>query len=167
MKKRPKSRRSRRRYRRRHNRLENEWWSIEEKKEEMKKAANSASDLATIARNTKLVYGFQADPTKTTLQNAATIFGDMPAKTYFNRPSNTAFHDRTGGKIAPNVRTLLGLGLKFCLEPKWSLGRFNINIKRLQQDIKRGYNLQVLRQDERSYSYVRIGSRRIRFFRKR
>eukprot|EP00957_Ditylum_brightwellii_P000596 46027-Ditylum_brightwellii.AAC.1 len=40
---------------------------------------------------------------------------------YFNKPWNLAFHDLTTEKQPPvNLRSLLGLGLKFCPSPRFT-----------------------------------------------
>eukprot|EP00957_Ditylum_brightwellii_P169402 12893463-Ditylum_brightwellii.AAC.1 len=40
---------------------------------------------------------------------------------YFDKPQNLAFHDLTTEKQPPaNLRSLLGLGLKFCSSPRFT-----------------------------------------------
>ena len=81
-------------------------------------------------------FGFIADLTKSTRENAATYLANMTVGDYFNRPTNMAFHELTSYLSPPkNLRSLLGLGLKFilnsCRNILWSdfavktLPRFN------------------------------------------
>ena len=59
-----------------------------------------------------------ADPKKTLLHNASSTLANTPTWYYFSRPSHLAFHDFTQQKQpAKNLRSLLGLGLKFIPTP--------------------------------------------------
>ncbi len=69
----------------------------------------------------RLAYGFVANPEKTAQHNAALVVGDMPCWFYFNRASNMACHNLcTYKRPPPNFCQLLGLGLNFCLIPKFT-----------------------------------------------
>jgi hypothetical protein len=62
----------------------------------------------------------------------------MPAWYYFARPTNLAFHDLTENKIAPtNIRSLLGLGLKFCPTPRYTTSAKDIEktLERMERDL--------------------------------
>ena len=59
------------------------------------------------------------DPKKTLLHNASSTLATTPTWYYFARPSHLAFHDFTQQKQpAKNLRSLLGLGLKFIPTPR-------------------------------------------------
>ena len=67
----------------------------------------------------KQQFGFVADPKKTLLHNASCTLATTPTWYYFARPSHLAFHDFTQQKQpAKNLRSLLGLGLKFIPTPR-------------------------------------------------
>jgi len=64
------------------------------------------------------VFGWIADPTKSICHNAYLRLASIPSWFYFDRPTNIAFHDLTTILKPPsNLRSLLGLGLKFCPIP--------------------------------------------------
>ena len=66
----------------------------------------------------KKQFGFVADPQKKLLHNASSTLANTPTWYCFSRPSHLAFHDFTQQKIPPkNLRSLLGLGLKFIPTP--------------------------------------------------
>ena len=85
-------------------------------------------------------FGFVADIHKPIRHNAADYLAQMSPWAYFNRPSNMAFHDLTS-KINPpkNLRTLLGLSLKFIPCPRyntpWATYE-NITFPRLNHDFR-------------------------------
>ena len=63
-------------------------------------------------------FGFAGDPTLSIRHNASITLAKMPTWYYFSRPSNMAFHDFTKRhKPQKNLRSLLGLGLKFIPTP--------------------------------------------------
>ena len=63
-------------------------------------------------------FGFVANPSHSSRHNASTVLANTPTWYYFSRPSHLAFHDFTK-KVKPqkNLRSLLGLGLKFIPTP--------------------------------------------------
>ena len=70
--------------------------------------------LTTIKTKLKQQFCFVADPKKTLLHNASSALANTPTWYYFSRPSPLTFHDFTQQKQPPkNLRSLLGLGLKF------------------------------------------------------
>ena len=59
----------------------------------------------------------------------------MPSWYYFSRPANLAFHDITTiNKPPPNLRSLLGLGLKFCPTPKFTPSTALTSMLRFKHD---------------------------------
>ena len=75
--------------------------------------------MTTVTNKVKQQFGFVADPNKTLLQNASSTLAHTLTWYYFSRPSHLAFHDFTQRKQpAKNLRSLLGLGLKFFPTPR-------------------------------------------------
>ena len=63
-------------------------------------------------------FGFIPNLNCTTKHNAAIRMADMTLLEYFSRPTNRAFHNLTTNIRPPsNLRSLLGLGLKFIPTP--------------------------------------------------
>ena len=63
-------------------------------------------------------YGFVASPDLSSRHNAAIRMAALPSFEYWNRPSNQAFHNLTTLlSPPPNLKSLLGLGLKFIPTP--------------------------------------------------
>ena len=86
-------------------------------------------------------FGFAADPAKSVHENACIHFGQMPTWQYFARPTNLSFHDLTDDDTEKptNIRSLLGLGLKFIpiprTTPKWGLLQ-SMTIDRIDRDMQ-------------------------------
>ena len=79
----------------------------------------SEQAATAITSKIKQQFGFVADPKKTLLHNASSTLATTPTWYYFARPSHLAFHDFTQQKQpAKNLRSLLGLGLKFIPTPR-------------------------------------------------
>ena len=75
--------------------------------------------MTTIENKIEQQFGFIADPKKTLLHNASSPLANTPTLYYFSRPSHLAFHNLTQQKQpAKNLRSLLGLGLKFIPTPQ-------------------------------------------------
>ena len=75
--------------------------------------------MSSVRRSIFKAYGFIADPTKPTKFNACEQLKHTPTWYYFSRPNNLAFHDFTKSTSPPkNLKSLLGLGLKFIPTPK-------------------------------------------------
>ena len=92
--------------------------------------------IEAVEEKIKLTYDFATNPTKTRRHNTMICLADMPPWYYFNKPSHMAFHDlTTTDKPTCNLRSLLGLGLKFC--PKLRYGNFNLSktIDRFDRDL--------------------------------
>ena len=86
--------------------------------EEMAYQLRSEQVTTTIENKSKQQFGFVADPKKTLLHNVSSALANTPTWYYFSRPSHLAFHDFTQQKQPPkNLRSLLGLGLKFIPTP--------------------------------------------------
>ena len=64
-----------------------------------------------------LQFGFAADPTLSTCQNASITLATTPTWNYFSHTSNLAFHDFTKNINLKNLQSLLGIGLKFIPTP--------------------------------------------------
>ena len=89
---------------------------IKSESEQQRWQENTAKEATT----KKLVaqFGFAGDPTLSIQHNASINLAKMPTWYYFSRPSNMAFHDFTKRhKPQKNLRSLLGLGLKFIPTP--------------------------------------------------
>jgi hypothetical protein len=87
-------------------------------------------------RKIRETYGFIANPNKSRLENAAIILSTMPSWYYFNKPHNTAFHDLTTTINTPtNLKSFLGLGLKFIPTPRYTTHNITDTIKRFTKDI--------------------------------
>ena len=79
--------------------------------------AKKTSKQAT-AKKLIVQFGFVGDPTISKRHNASITLAKMPTWYYFSRPSKMAFHDFTKRhKPQKNLRSLLGLGLKFIPTP--------------------------------------------------
>ena len=78
--------------------------------------------------NIKIAYGFIAEPHKSGQHNAFLRLSLMPAWYYFDRPTNLAFHDLTTSSAPNNLRSLLGLGLKFIPVPPYTPTRQKIKL---------------------------------------
>ena len=89
---------------------------------EEKNFIQRSEQAATAVRDKlKQQFGFVADPNKSLLHNASTTLTHTPTWYYFSRPSHLAFHDFTQNKQpAKNIRSLLGLGLKFIPTPRYT-----------------------------------------------
>lgn len=75
------------------------------------------------------VFGWIVDPTKSIRHNAYLRLASMPSWFYFDRPTNIAFEHLTTILQPPsNLRSLLGLGLKFCPIPSRPRFRFEGDI---------------------------------------
>ena len=86
-----------------------------------KQIDRSEQAATTVRDKLKQQFGFVADPNKTLLHNASTTLAHTPTWYYFSRPSHLAFHDFTRSKQpAKNLRSLLGLGLKFIPTPRYT-----------------------------------------------
>ena len=82
------------------------------------------------------LFGFVADYKLTPSHNAFIHFASMPAWYYFDRPNNLAFHDLTTSSTPPrNLRSLLGLGLKFCPTPRFSTKCVADTFERFHHDL--------------------------------
>ena len=69
--------------------------------------------------------------------NAILCTGNQPTWFYFNRPTHTAFHDLTlpSTRIPRNIKSLLGLGLKFCPVPKYTTRDPSLNLNRFERNL--------------------------------
>ena len=72
----------------------------------------------SVKKKLMVQFGFVANPSHSSRHNSSTVLANTPTWYYFSRPSHLAFHDFTK-KVKPqkNLRSLLGLGLKFIPTP--------------------------------------------------
>ena len=76
--------------------------------------------LDNIHTKIRETFGFVADTQLTAKHNACLILKQMTLLQYWHRPTNLAFHDLTTYLRPPaNLRSLLGLGLKFIPTPSY------------------------------------------------
>ena len=89
------------------------------------------------------MYGFIADPHKTTLHNTCEEFSHMTTWLYFSRSSNMALHDLTTKQKSPsNLKMLLGLNLKFIPRRRFTTTDLTETVKRFKQQVyKQDYYL--------------------------
>ena len=83
-------------------------------------------------------YGFVADYRLSTSHNVSIELGRMPSWLYFSRPTNIAFHNLCiHTPIPPNYKALLGLGLNFCIQPRYTQGPKDLEpfLERFRRDI--------------------------------
>ena len=72
----------------------------------------------SVKKKLMLQFGFVANPSHSSHHNASNVLANTPTWYYFSRPSHLAFHDFTKKhKPQKNLRSLLGLGLKFIPTP--------------------------------------------------
>lgn len=84
----------------------------------------------------KLAYGFTADPNCSINHNVSLQLQAMPIWYYFDRPTNLAFHDLTSFLAPPkNLRSLLGLDLKFCPSPRFLQSSINSSFEHFKKDL--------------------------------
>ena len=80
-------------------------------------------------------YGFVADPSKTVTVNAITQIARLPPWLYYSRPQHMAFHNLTQNlRLPTNLKSLLGLGLNFCLREKALVGKKAIDYDRFRKN---------------------------------
>ena len=80
-------------------------------------------------------YGFVADPAKSVTVNAVEQLLWLPPWLYFARPQHMAFHNLTNNlRLPANLKSLLGLGLNFCLQEKSLIGKKAIDYDRFRKN---------------------------------
>lgn len=88
-----------------------------------------------IDNRTRYSYGFVCDASASARRNACRILASMPIELYFSRPSNSAFHTLcTQTKLPISCRSLLGLGLNFCLRSPRTAGTSTVDLTRFRRD---------------------------------
>jgi hypothetical protein len=96
-------------------------------------ATGAKVDRAIVAQ-----YGFVSDPANSQGHNLAIQLATMPTFVLSNHPQKLACHNLCTFRTPPaNYRTLLGLGLNFCLQPKYTSGpkEFDTCSERFCRDI--------------------------------
>ena len=75
-------------------------------------------------------YGFCADPTLPLWKNIENYVPQMTLQQYYSRATNMAYHDYCIiNPIPVGTRSLLGLGLKYCLKKPRPTNRFDKTIQ--------------------------------------
>jgi hypothetical protein len=110
------------------------------KEQEHRHWQKEQSLLSLVDREIVAAFGFVANPNLSTRHNASLYLAQIPTWQYFESPTTMAFHDLTTRLKPPrNIRSLLGLNLKFILTPKrntqWSKFEEEI-LPRFGQDLK-------------------------------
>ena len=91
-----------------------------------------------VDREIRTRYGFVANPALSLRHNVAIELAKLPSTALHNRPKNLACHNLCTYRTPPaNYRSLLGLGLNFCLQPKYTSGpkEFKECSERFRRDI--------------------------------
>ena len=60
----------------------------------------------------------------------------MPENLFYNQPKNNSIFVYTDSKLPPGSKSLLGLGLKFCVKTKHPTNKLEDTIKRFEKDIR-------------------------------
>jgi hypothetical protein len=79
----------------------------------------------SIEKQTKLITGFVSDLNEPVWHNKLSYLANMPIWYYFSCPINLAYHNLRSIKtstttLSTNIKSLLGLGLKFCPTPRYT-----------------------------------------------
>jgi hypothetical protein len=91
----------------------------------------------SLASTAHRVYGFLPDPSKNFWENRLRILGETTPFHYYSRPSNMSYHNLcTDAKTPPGIASLLGMGLKFCIESARPNQRINEGIRRFQRSVR-------------------------------
>lgn len=97
--------------------------------------------LSLFSNNTRKIisiYGFCPNPRLSAKTNACRLAIKLPTTFQMKRPKNMAYHNLCKNiKVPSFVRNLLGLGLKFCPNPKKSSAPTDISLQRLSDDYHR------------------------------
>ena len=105
-------------------------------KERNEQARREAQQIKQATRLIYLTYGFTALLQLTVSQNARLQLRAMPDWLYFSRPSNIAYHNLAKNYNIPvHLRSLLGLGLNYCMRQPSLLGSRALDCHQFQQDI--------------------------------
>ena len=87
------------------------------------------------------IYGYIADPLQSPWNHAKTTIGNMKRNTYVARLNTNSYHNLCSNLKPPNnIGTLLGLGLKFCIQTLRPISSsINDSIGRFTRDVKLEY----------------------------
>jgi len=86
-------------------------------------------------------YGFVANPSFPLWYNVEQALGGMSVFRYFNRAKNMTYHNLCTEKNAPlGAGTLLGLGLKFCVQNLKPNLKHNDSFDRFRDDVRKRYH---------------------------
>ena len=84
----------------------------------------------------KQQYGFLANPALTKYNNAKRVLQAMPAEIYFNQPVAKAIFTFTTAPLPPGTKSLLSLGLKFCIRHRKPTNNIKKSIERIEYDVR-------------------------------
>ena len=83
-------------------------------------------------------FGYCADPRKPTWENKMDYIKQMTVQEYYSRPTNRACHDYCVDLHMPvGARSLLGLGLKYCVKKTHPTNNYKKSIERFKSDVRR------------------------------
>ena len=84
----------------------------------------------------KQQYGFLANPALTKYNNAKRVLQAMPSEIYFNHPVAKAIFTFTTTPLPPGTKSLLSLGLKFCIRHRKPTNNIKKSIERIEYDVR-------------------------------
>jgi hypothetical protein len=95
---------------------------------------NSDYNLTSMANR---VYGFLHDPSLSFWENRTNVLGPMTPCHCYTRPNNMAYHNLCSDAQPPDgIASLLGMGLKFCIESPRPKQRIDGSIKHFQRTVR-------------------------------
>ena len=127
------SRRSRQRFRRRQIKQEEKTCQ----REQLIIAWREEDIVNRVNAKVRKIYGYVPDINLSYRSNALNVFLSCPSNILNSRLKNLAFHNLCENQVMPaHVRSLLGLGLNFCMKPKIS-SFHTFDLKRFNNDYDR------------------------------
>ena len=81
-------------------------------------------------------YGFLANINLSKYRNARQVISNMPDELYFNHPICKAIFTFTKAPLPPGTKSLLSLGLKFCIRHRKPTNNIEKSIERFQHDVR-------------------------------
>lgn len=88
--------------------------------------------------NLQTHYGFLADPKLSRHENLLQTISNMQADVYFSTPTNRQSHNLLDyGEPPGRLRSLLGLGLNFCIKYDRPTNKIHKTFERLRRDVRR------------------------------
>jgi len=103
----------------------------------------------------KQQYGFVADPDQPLWYNVEKRLGEMESAEYYSRPTNMACHNYlVENGLPPGTKSLLGLGLNYCLKPKL-IDTTEKTFDRFTGDIRRKYAFSINPPEDTDGDYIK------------